>query len=192
MRKDDSCSVFLKLADDFGTSQPLMALSCRIRYVEKFLNVKRQLKVHLTAQEQKEVEDLMRAIEREQQESGATVEQRKKALEEFCSQSYGLTIKEYLGAKKVGKDHAIKFNLTGYYIELLYTCGELSPKWKERCTVSNELSIVLQRKRQIHHELSKSGNCALEVPCNETANNGDSFRESAAQVEHLQCVQKGS
>ena len=130
-KKIDSFKAFLKMAEDLDPSEPVIALSCRLYFIEKFLTIKRESGSPLTAEEQGEFNKIYTQIEESKKSLGMTKEEMKEAVEEFCGRAFVGIDKEDRTAPKITKDHAKRFVTTSHFIELLSLNGGMTPKWEE-------------------------------------------------------------
>ena len=138
--KANSLNAFLKLAKDLDSSEPLIALCCRVTYIEKFLAEKKKIGTSPSPAENKDLSELFTTIEAQKKQLNMTREQTKEYLEKFCLKSFADIDQDYNTVPKVTREHAMRFNKVSHFIELLPSYDAMTPKWEEICKI---LSIIV-------------------------------------------------
>ena len=132
MKKVEQCKIYLILAKESEATDPIVAHACRTFYVEKYMKAKKNLGMQLTAEEKKEISELLSVIEARKKEAGLTKEIIREAVEYYCGIRFAALDKEEHKALKITKNHAKLFKNMVSYIELLTMYGPLPPKWDEK------------------------------------------------------------
>ena len=136
----DSFKLYLKLANDLDTSEPVIGLCCRMYYLEKIVELTKQTKTPLTPEDQAELMPILQNIEEGKKTLSLTKEEMKETIEDFCKRMFVAIDKEDRTAPKIEREHARRFLSTAHFIELLSLYGALTPKWDEMCMICSIIS----------------------------------------------------
>ena len=164
-KKLESYKVYLKLASDLDSTEPVISLCCRLFYVDRFMALKKQMKEAPTAEEQKELGALLAAVEDSKKNLNMSKEEMKEALEDYCKRNFAAIDKEDRTAPKIGKEHAKRFIATAYLIELLGFYNAMTPKWDEISMLMMMLNMdseVLQAEECDDTEVFEAGSGATK------------------------------
>ena len=134
-KKDDSLEIFLKLANECENTNPVIAFTCRIYYIEKYLELKKQFKMQSSPEEKEKLNQLLTIVENTKKTLKITNEERKPIVEAFCLKEYHKIIKAESEAEKLTQDHASCFYVVSSCIELLNTCSSMTPEWIQKSIV---------------------------------------------------------
>jgi len=133
-KKLASLKVYLKMATDLDSTEPVIALCCRVYYMEKYLGFKKEAKLNLSPEEKAELTQLANTIGETKKIYTMTKEEIKDVLEDFCGKNFARMDKEDHNVPKLTKEHASRFNTTAHFIQLLSSYDGMTPKWEEKST----------------------------------------------------------
>jgi hypothetical protein len=133
-KKLASLKVFLKMANDLDSTQPVIALCCRVYYLDKYIGLKKQGNLHMTPEENAELSQLLNVVGEAKKIYSMSKEETKDVLEDFCGKNFARIDIEDHNAPKLTKEHASQFNTTAHFIELLSIYDGMTPKWEEKGT----------------------------------------------------------
>ena len=164
IKENNPYKIYLKYAEDLEEAEPVVALCCRIYYTKKFVEAKQKTGQVFTPDEEKYVAQLIRDVEFGQGKLGMSSETRKEKLEEFCTKIFLALEKEELTAEELTKIHAVQFNATANFVELLSIFGNLSPQWEDRSMFIYIIAdrTFLQVQSGCHIEMYKERDKAAE------------------------------
>lgn len=128
----DLLKIYLKYAEDFDSFEPIISLCCRTFYVKRYIDSKKLLGKPFTPEESKHINSLLNSVETLQKKLGFSNEIRKSKFEEFCTKIFVEIEREELSTKKLTKLHAIQFNTTANFIDILTIFNPLSKEWENR------------------------------------------------------------
>lgn len=133
-KKLASFKVFLKMANDLEATEPVIALCCRMYYLEKYIGIKKQAKIPMTPEENAELGEVLNLVGETKKLYPMSKEEIKDMLIDFCAKNFVLVDKEDHNAPKITKEHAFRFNTAAHFIELLSVYDAMTPKWEEKST----------------------------------------------------------
>ena len=126
----EAYAMYLKFAKDMEDVEPAVALCCKMHYLDKYIETKKQQ--GLNAEDKVFVQQLMKSIEDEKDVLGLNKDERYAMLLNFCQKIFISINQEEEKAEKVTKLHAMQFHTTANFIELLAVFGPIPPDWEEK------------------------------------------------------------
>lgn len=138
-KKLASFKVYLKMAKDLEGTEPVIALCCRMYYLEKYLGLKKQANLQMSPEENAELTKVLDAVSKTKKLYPMSKEEIKDMLEDFCGKNFVRMDKEDHTAPKLTKEHASRFNTTAHFIQLLSTYDAMTPKWEEKSILEKKV-----------------------------------------------------
>ena len=122
------------MATDLDSTEPVIALCCRVYYLDKYIGLKKDAKLQMTPEEKAELTQLLNVVDEAKKIYPMTKEETKDVLEDFCGRNFARMDKEDHSVPKLTKEHASRFNTTAHFIQLLSSYDGMTPKWEEKST----------------------------------------------------------
>lgn len=143
----DKLKVYLKYAADLEKSQPLVSLSCKMYYTDKFVALKRKNNLSMTIgdEDKKVLLQLMDFIEKASKKPGQGREEKKKALDAFVTSVSGALDEEEKSAPKLTAEHAQQFASAADFIALLELYEKLNKTWSAKMAHYKQMSELIEK-----------------------------------------------
>jgi TPP-dependent 2-oxoacid decarboxylase len=133
-RPEHDLMLYLKYADEVEQADPIMALYCRLYFVEHYVHSKKkQGTSELSPDEVKLTNDTFNKIEKVQKESKLTKEQKQERVRQYCAKMYQkiMELARSPGANITQCTEMLQTMIN--FISILATFGPLTAEWVNKC-----------------------------------------------------------
>eukprot|EP00826_Nyctotherus_ovalis_P058920 TRINITY_DN8148_c0_g1_i14.p1 TRINITY_DN8148_c0_g1~~TRINITY_DN8148_c0_g1_i14.p1 ORF type:complete len:213 (+),score=24.02 TRINITY_DN8148_c0_g1_i14:76-714(+) len=131
---------YLKYADEVERADPIMALHCRLYFVENYVKSKKKEGVAtFTPDEMKFMNEALNRVEKTQKECQLTKEQKQERARQYCLKMYQ-KIMETIRSPGADKIQSIEILQTMInFISIIATFGPLAPEWVSMSKAMNDV-----------------------------------------------------
>lgn len=126
--------IYLKYAKELENLEPIIALCCKIYFIERYLEGhKKDGKLNLSSEKKQFINPIYKAVENDKKSLGISKDDRQKKFEQYCNNIH-LRMIALINTPKNDRKKSVNSLLTmRNFIKILTLFGPLTPQWQKNC-----------------------------------------------------------